>query len=62
MSDIKHRLESDLDRLLAEGAAVEGQVVQSYSGRKELFFSKQMDLLAKFKDGQRVTIIIIPND
>ena len=45
---------------IPDASFVEGTVSESYSGRRELFFSKQKDLLAKFKDGQRVTIVIVP--
>ena len=48
--------------LAANGHKFNAQVSQSYSGRKELFFDKKQDVLAKFKDGQKVTITIIPTE
>ena len=51
-----------IDALQENGTSVEAQVIQSYSGRRELFFSNAVDLLAKFKDGQKVKITITPTD
>ena len=48
--------------LASNGHKFNAQVSQSYSGRKELFFDKKQDILAKFKDGQKVTITIIPTE
>lgn len=49
-------------RELPDGESVEGAVSVSYSGRKELFFNKQKDILAPFKDGQKVVISITPTE
>jgi len=40
----------------------EAQVIVSYCGRKTLFFNKQRDILERFKDGQKVTVTIIPDN
>lgn len=40
----------------------EAQVIKSYYGRKVLFFNKQTPFLESFKDGQKVTITITPNE
>ena len=47
---------------LPDEISVEGTVSVSYSGRKELFFNKQQDILASFKDGQKVVISITPTE
>ena len=39
----------------------EAQVIVSYCGRKTLFFNKQRDILERFKDGQKVTVTIVPD-
>lgn len=46
----------------SEGHKFNAYVSKSYSGRKELMFSKKRDILARFKDGQKVTITIIPTE
>jgi len=51
-----------LDKLNDKAVSFDAQVIKSYCGRKELFFKKQTDILERFKDGQKVTIIIIPDE
>lgn len=42
--------------------SAEGEIVQSYSGRKEILFPKQNDILSHFDGGEKVTVIFCHNE